>query len=50
MASTQMGQTALHIACLWGNMEVVTKLLDLGADVNCENMRCRTVDVVQTEP
>ena len=35
----QMGQTALHIACLWGNIETVAKLLDLGADVNCENMR-----------
>ena len=35
----QMGQTALHIAALWGSYAVAEKLLDMGADVNVENSR-----------
>lgn len=34
-----MGQTALHIAGLWGNYEVAKVLLDGGADPNVENSR-----------
>jgi ankyrin repeat protein len=36
----QFGQTALHVASLWGNAETVKTLLDLGADVNIQNSRC----------
>ncbi len=35
----QMGQTPLHIAALWGNVETVRTLARLGADVKAPNMR-----------
>ena len=33
----QVGQTALHIACLWGNASAVRTLIGGGADVNQTN-------------
>lgn len=33
----QVGQTALHIASLWGNRDAVEALLELGAPVNAQN-------------
>ena len=33
----QNGQTLLHRAAFWGNLEVVTKLLDGGADVHVKD-------------
>ncbi|GAX73851.1 hypothetical protein CEUSTIGMA_g1301.t1 [Chlamydomonas eustigma] len=38
----QMGQTAMHIAALWGSYEVAEKLIQLGANVNVENTRGQT--------
>jgi ankyrin repeat protein len=38
-APPQMGQTALHVAALWGNKEAVAVLLEHGADVNQMNSR-----------
>lgn len=38
----QMGQTALHIAALWGNVEAARILIALGADVNSMNARGTT--------
>ncbi|PRW58881.1 ankyrin repeat [Chlorella sorokiniana] len=38
----QIGQTALHVAALWGSVEAAKELLDQGADVNCENARGST--------
>ncbi|GAX17375.1 uncharacterized protein FisN_5Hh013 [Fistulifera solaris] len=35
--SNAVGQSALHIACLWGHVEAVTALLELGAPVNAQN-------------
>eukprot|EP00193_Tetraselmis_chui_P007202 CAMPEP_0177751912 /NCGR_PEP_ID=MMETSP0491_2-20121128/637_1 /TAXON_ID=63592 /ORGANISM="Tetraselmis chuii, Strain PLY429" /LENGTH=428 /DNA_ID=CAMNT_0019267077 /DNA_START=145 /DNA_END=1431 /DNA_ORIENTATION=+ len=35
----QIGQTALHIAALHGNVETVEVLLELGANANCRNQR-----------
>jgi ankyrin repeat protein len=35
----QIGQNALHIAALWGNLETIRTLIELGADVNCPNQR-----------
>ncbi|GMH65986.1 hypothetical protein TrST_g8011 [Triparma strigata] len=32
-----VGQTALHIACLWGNASAVSALISSGADVNQKN-------------
>jgi ankyrin repeat protein len=32
-----VGQTALHVACLWGNHEAATALIGHGADVNRTN-------------
>lgn len=32
-----VGQTALHIAALWGNVESVRLLIELGANVNAQN-------------
>jgi hypothetical protein len=39
MTANQMGQTAIHIASLWGNVETIQALLRLGADANAENVR-----------
>ena len=33
----QDGNTTLHIAALRGNLEIVTKLLDCGAEVDMKN-------------
>jgi hypothetical protein len=35
----QMGQTAMHIAALWGNQDALRALLDCGGDVNVQNSR-----------
>ncbi|GFH21743.1 ANK_REP_REGION domain-containing protein, partial [Haematococcus lacustris] len=35
--SNQMGQTALHIAALWGNLEAAAALLRLGTPANIRN-------------
>lgn len=35
----QFGQTALHIASLWGNVEAIKALLELGADASIPNSR-----------
>ena len=32
-----MGQTALHIACIWGNVSAVRTLIDAGANLNKQN-------------
>uniref|UniRef100_A0A6U4TQ13 Uncharacterized protein n=1 Tax=Hemiselmis andersenii TaxID=464988 RepID=A0A6U4TQ13_HEMAN len=32
-----VGQTPLHVACLWGNFEAAEVLLKAGADVNIRN-------------
>ncbi len=34
-----MGQGALHIASLWGNLEAIQALIAAGADINLENAR-----------
>jgi hypothetical protein len=36
----QMGQTPLHVAALWGNLDAVRVLIQHGANVNAQNMRC----------
>jgi ankyrin repeat protein len=36
----QMGQTAMHVAALWGNLEAIKVLLANGANVNHTNSRC----------
>lgn len=35
----QFGQSSLHIAVLWGNLEAARALLELGANVNICNSR-----------
>lgn len=35
----QMGQTALHVASLWGNQDAIRVLIQLGANPNAQNMR-----------
>lgn len=35
--SNQVGQSALHVASLWGHVQAVKALLDLGAPVNAQN-------------
>lgn len=37
-----MGQTPMHIAALWGNVEAIQVLLAAGANVNVENVRGTT--------
>ncbi len=32
-----VGQTALHVACLWGNIEAAQALVDAKADLNAQN-------------
>lgn len=34
-----MGQTALHVASLWGNQDAIRVLIQLGANPNAQNMR-----------
>ncbi|KAG2498546.1 hypothetical protein HYH03_003297 [Edaphochlamys debaryana] len=41
-AANEFGQTALHVAALWGNINAVKVLLELGADVNVTNSRGTT--------
>ncbi|KAJ9510319.1 hypothetical protein QJQ45_015773 [Haematococcus lacustris] len=41
-SSNQMGQTALHIAALWGNLEAAAALLRLGTPANIRNTRGST--------
>lgn len=38
-AAVQMGQTALHVAALWGNQDAIRVLIQLGANVNQTNVR-----------
>ena len=38
----QIGQTALHVAALHGNLEASLALLELGMDVNMTNLRGST--------
>eukprot|EP00798_Chlamydomonas_sp_ICE-L_P007479 gene7479-624_t len=38
----QMGQTAIHIGSLWGNVEAVKALLEGGANASVENARGQT--------
>ena len=38
-SANQMGQTALHIAALWGNVEAMEVLLELGCDASIRNSR-----------
>ncbi|KXZ54426.1 hypothetical protein GPECTOR_5g8 [Gonium pectorale] len=40
--ANEFGQTALHVAALWGNVEAVQALLDLGADASVPNSRGQT--------
>ena len=35
--SNQIGQTGLHVAAIWGNLEVGLMLVNAGADVNAQN-------------
>lgn len=42
MTANQMGQTAIHIASLWGHVETIKVLLRLGSDANVENVRGST--------
>lgn len=39
MTANQMGQTAIHIASLWGHVDTIKALLRLGSDANIENTR-----------
>ena len=36
-AKNQIGQTGLHVAAIWGNLEVALMLIDAGADINAQN-------------
>ena len=38
----QIGQTAIHVAALHGNVEAMAALLDMGADPDVENSRGST--------
>ncbi|GFR46743.1 hypothetical protein Agub_g8366 [Astrephomene gubernaculifera] len=40
--TNEFGQAALHVAALWGNLEAVKALIELGADVNITNSRGST--------
>ena len=35
--ANSVGQTALHVAVLWGNVDAAQFLVDAGADVNKRN-------------
>lgn len=37
MMCNQIGQTALHVAALWGHVEAIEALLELGAEVDVQN-------------
>ncbi|KAG2445106.1 hypothetical protein HYH02_008973 [Chlamydomonas schloesseri] len=41
-AANEFGQTALHVAALWGNVEAIQALVECGADVNITNSRGST--------
>ncbi|GIL69469.1 hypothetical protein Vretimale_13583 [Volvox reticuliferus] len=41
-AANEFGQTALHVASLWGNLEAMKVLIELGADVDVPNSRGST--------
>ena len=41
-AADGQGRTALHVACWQGHLEVVGKLLDLGANVDSQDNEKRT--------
>jgi ankyrin repeat protein len=32
-----VGQTALHVACLWGNVDSAKALIDLKANIDAQN-------------
>ena len=32
-----IGQSGLHVAAIWGNLEVALMLIDAGADINAQN-------------
>ena len=36
-ATNKIGQTGLHVAAIWGNVEVALVLLQYGANVNAQN-------------
>jgi ankyrin repeat protein len=40
-----MGQTGMHVAALWGNLEAIKVLLENGANVNQTNSRCACAQV-----
>lgn len=40
--ANEFGQTALHIASLWGNVDAIDALIDLGADASIPNSRGQT--------
>ncbi|GLC46083.1 hypothetical protein PLESTM_001823500 [Pleodorina starrii] len=41
-AANEFGQTALHVASLWGNQDAIKVLIELGANVNITNSRGST--------
>lgn len=47
-AKAAAGGTALHIACMYGNDELVDMLLQKGADVNSEIMYLRSTPLIAT--
>jgi hypothetical protein len=40
--SPQNGETALHLAAHYGKLDLINKLLALGADINAENHHVQT--------
>lgn len=41
-AKNQNGETAVHLACQFGNGQMVQKLIDSGANVNCRDSKGNT--------